>query len=211
MEKISAEDLKIFMEALGLSSKSELGKAICDVSLGSINGWIRDGKLPQFRLDLIASAVAKKIWRRTDLTPSELAAKQRLEKIYATPLDKMVEAAVFIKVGRGRVKFVTRSRAHELLVSEIQGSSLLKEHPESVGRAKAPTAGIALNSLSLENIESATKSDKDALDTEPGRVQPFSNEIKHDQFGQLLSAVSLEELLREIGRRGFKVQIEPKE
>ena len=41
-------------------------------------------------------------------------------------------------------------------------------------------------------------------------ADPFSAEIKVDQISQL-STVSLEELLHEIGRRGFKVQIEPKE
>lgn len=58
------------------------------------------------------------------------------------------------------------------------------------------------------NSKSAINGDKDAPDTEPRRVQPFSNHAKHDQ---LLSAISLEELLHEIGRRGFKVQVEPRE
>lgn len=39
----------------------------------------------------------------------------------------------------------------------------------------------------------------------------FNVENKDDQFNQLLKAISLEDLLHEIGRRGFKVQLEPKE
>lgn len=76
---------------------------------------------------------------------------------------------------------------------------------------RSALSGTILNKSNFENMKSAIQGDEDTHEQEPRRVLPLLGECKLDQFNQLLSAISLEDLLHEIGRRGFKVQIEPKE
>lgn len=68
---------------------------------------------------------------------------------------------------------------------------------ETYHNQKSPFDGIKFNSLNNEVVNSLVE------------IKGVSS--KDNKNDTLLSLITLEELLREIGRRGFKVQIEPKE